>query len=147
MIIVIDTNIIFSALLNSNGSIGEVVFNSNNHFEFYSCSYLRFEIKNHWQKLKKISKLSDEELELSYALILSKIKFINEEIIPIEIWLESEKIVENIDLDDIDFVALTKFLNATLWTGDKTLYDGLKAITFEKVMKTDELLLLRNNLN
>ena len=85
MKIVVDTNIIFSALLNSDGIIGDLIFNSSKHFEFYSCSYMRFEIQKHWEKLKKISKLSDEQLEVSYAQILTKIKFINEEIIPVEI--------------------------------------------------------------
>jgi predicted nucleic acid-binding protein len=104
MKIIVDTNIIFSTLLNSNGTIGDLFFNSNTHFEFYSCSYMRFEIQKHWEKLKKISKLSDEQLEISYAQILSKIKFINEEIIPVEIWLTSEEITKDIDIDDIDFV-------------------------------------------
>ena len=53
MKIVIDTNIIFSTLLNSNGTIGNIIFNSNKTFEFYSCSYMRFEIDKHWEKLKK----------------------------------------------------------------------------------------------
>ncbi len=145
MKIVVDTNIIFSTLLNSDGTIGDLIFNSNKHFQFYSCSYMRFEIQKHWEKLKKISKLSDKELEISYALILSKIKFINEEIIPVEVWLTSEKITENIDIDDIDFVALTKFLKATLWTGDKILYNGLKNIGFKKVFDTKDLILLRNS--
>ena len=144
MKIVVDTNIIFSALLNSDGVIGDLIFNSKRHFQFYSCSYMRFEIQKHWEKLKKISKLSDEQLEISYALILSKIKFINEEIIPVDIWIFSEKITKDIDIDDTDFVALTRFLKATLWTGDKALYAGLKEISFKKVMNTADLLELRN---
>jgi predicted nucleic acid-binding protein len=144
MKIVVDTNIIFSALLNSDGIIGDLIFNSSKHFEFYSCSYMRFEIQKHWEKLKKISKLSDEQLEVSYAQILTKIKFINEEIIPVEIWLSSEKITKNIDIDDTDFVALTRFLKANLWTGDKVLCSGLKEIGFKKVLDTSDLLELRN---
>ena len=144
MKIVVDTNIIFSTLLNSNGSIGDLIFNSDKNFEFYSCSYMRFEIQKHWEKLKKISKLSDEQLEVSYAQVLSKIKFINEEIIPIEIWLSSEKITKDIDIDDTDFVALTRFLKAYLWTGDKILFKGLKEIGFKKVLNTTDLLELRN---
>ena len=145
MKIVVDTNIIFSALLNSEGIIGDLIFNSSKHFEFYSCSYMRFEIQKHWEKLKKISKLSDEQLEVSYTQILIKIKFINEEIIPVEIWLSSEKISNNIDPDDTDFVALTRFLKATLWTGDKVLYNGLKENGFKKVLNTNDLLVLRNS--
>ncbi|WP_373520809.1 PIN domain-containing protein, partial [Aquiflexum sp.] len=119
------------------------IFNSDNHFEFYSCSYMRYEIHNHWERLKNISKLSEEQLQVSYAEVLTKLKFINEEIIPIETWLESEEITKGIDIDDTDFVALAKFLNASLWTGDKVLYEGLKKLNFKKLLNTKELLALR----
>jgi len=103
---------------------------------------MRYEIRKHWERLKMISKLSDEQLEVSFAHVLSRLKFINEEIIPVETWLYAEKITIDIDIDDIDFVALTKFLRATLWTGDKALYSGLKRINFKKVANTTELLAL-----
>ena len=143
MKIVVDTNIIFSTLLNSNSNIGDLLFNSDKHFEFYSCSYMRYEIQKHWERLKKISKLSDEQLQVSYAQVLSKLKFVNEEIIPVETWLASEEITKGIDIDDTDFVAMTKFLKATLWTGDKVLYNGLKKIGFKKILNTTELIALR----
>jgi predicted nucleic acid-binding protein len=143
MKIVVDTNIIFSALLNSNRTIGDLLFNSDKHFEFYSCSYMRYEIQKHWERLKKISKLSEAHLQISYTQVLSKLKFINEEIIPVETWLASEEITKGIDIDDTDFVALTKFLKATLWTGYKVLYNGLKKLNFKKLLNTAELLALR----
>ena len=143
MKIVVDTNIIFSTLLNSNSNIGDLLFNSDKHFEFYSCSYMRYEIQKHWERLKKISKLSDEQLQVSYTQVLSKLKFVNEEIIPAETWLASEEITKEIDIDDTDFVAMTKFLKATLWTGDKALYNGLKKLGFKKILNTTELLALR----
>jgi predicted nucleic acid-binding protein len=143
MKIVVDTNIIFSTLLNSNSTIGDLIFNSDKYFEFYSCSYMRYEIQKHWERLKKISKLSDKQLQVSYTQVLSKLKFINEEIIPVETWLASEEITKEIDIDDTDFVALTKFLKATLWTGDKVLYNGLKRLDFKKLLNTTELLALR----
>ena len=99
MKIVVDTNIIFSILLNSNNTIGDLLFNSEKSFEFYSCSYMRFEIEKHWQRLLKISKLSDNQLKISYSQILSKIKFINEGIIPAETWLFAETITIKIDID------------------------------------------------
>ena len=42
--IIVDTNIIFSCLLNSQGTIGDLFFNSQSVFEFYSNQYMRFEI-------------------------------------------------------------------------------------------------------
>ncbi|MFT4203590.1 MAG: PIN domain-containing protein [Chitinophagaceae bacterium] len=143
MKIVVDTNIIFSTVLNSNSTIGDLLFNSGKYFEFYSCGYMRYEIQKHWERLKKISKLSDEQLQVSYTQVLSKLKFINEEIIPVETWLDSEEITKEIDIDDTDFIALTKFLKATLWTGDKVLYKGLKKLEFKKLLNTTELLALR----
>lgn len=104
---------------------------------------MRYEIQKHWERLKKISMLSDDQLEVSSSLILSRLKFINEELIPVKTWLAAEKITKDIDIDDVGFVALTKFLWATLWTGDKMLYNGLKKINFKKIINTSELLSLR----
>ncbi len=143
MKIVVDTNIIFSALLNSNGTIGDLLFNSDRTFEFYSCNYMRYEIFNHWERLKKISKLSDGQLQISYAEVLSKLKFINEELIPVAVWLAAEEITKEIDIDDTDFVALANFLQASLWTGDKALYNGLKETHFKALLNTTELVALR----
>jgi predicted nucleic acid-binding protein len=144
--IIVDTNIIFSCLLNSQGTIGDLIFNSENIFDFYSNQYMRFEIRKHWNKLKKISKLTDNELETAYEKMLSKITFINEELIPQSDWEKAEILVADFDIDDTDFVALTRYLKGTLWTGDKPLYDGLKAKRFRTVYNTQNIIKLRNRL-
>lgn len=74
--IVVDTNIIFSCLLNSDGKIGDLVFNSDIVFSFYSNQYMQVEIRKHWQKLLKISKLNDDELELAYSKMLKKLNLL-----------------------------------------------------------------------
>lgn len=143
MKIIVDTNIIFSALLNTSGKIGDLIFDSENVFEFFSCDYMRFEIENHWNKLKQISKLTDTELKESLFRLFTKIHFINEELITEKIWLKAENIAGDIDMDDTAFVALTLYLKGNLWTGDKELYTGLKNKGFEKVVTTQELMLIR----
>lgn len=140
MRIVIDTNIIFSALLNTNGTIGDLLFNSEDTFEFYSCTYMRYEIEKHCEKLKRISKLSDNSLQESKYRVYSKINFINEELIPAAVWLDAESTVEDIDQDDSDFVALTNYPEANLWTGNKELYKGLRDKGYDRVYTTSELL-------
>ncbi len=140
MKIVVDSNIIFSALLKTHTTFGQIIFNSDGIFEFYSSHNMRTEIREHWDKLKKLSKLTEAQLEESYYALLTKITFINEELIPQKFWVESEKLLEDIDLDDIDFVALTKYLRGKLWTGDKTLRDGLKGKGFKNVLTTFEIL-------
>jgi len=141
--VIVDTNIIFSGLLNTSGTIGDLIFNSENVFDFYSCNYMRFEIEKHWDKLKQISKLSDKELKESLFRLFTKIHFINEEQIIEKIWLKAENLTTNIYIDDTDFVALTDYLKGVLWTGDKELYNGLINKGFKKVVCTQELLLIR----
>lgn len=84
--VIVDTNIIFSCLLNSQGTIGDIIFNSENIFDFYSNQYMRFEIRKHWNKLKKISTLTNNELQIAYDKMLTKLAFINEELIPQNDW-------------------------------------------------------------
>mgnify|MGYP000255168745 FL=1 len=144
--IIVDTNIIFSCLLNSQGIIGDLIFNSDTVFEFYSNQYMRIEIRRHWNKLKKISKLTDTELETAYDKMLTKFIFINEELIPQKHWEKAESLLIHIDLDDTDFVALSTYLKGSLWTGDKSLYEGLKTKRFHSVYNTQDLLKLRNKL-
>lgn len=107
---------------------------------------MRFEIRKHWNKLKKISKLTELELETSYDKMSRRLTFINEELIPQSDWEKAEALVADIDLDDSDFVALTRHLKGGLWTGDKPLYDGLKAKRFRTVYNTQDIIKLRNRL-
>ena len=147
MKIIVDTNIIFSALLNTNGTIGDLLMNSGKAFDFYSCDYMRYEIQNHWKKLQKISKLSDKELSDSYFQITSRIHFINESLIPGEIWRKAKNYTKDVDIDDTDFVALTIHLKGSLWTGDKELYTGIKAAGFKRIFNTEELKAYRKERN
>lgn len=139
MKIIVDTNIIFSALLKTDSVFGQIIFHSDGIFQFYTAHHLRAEIRKHWEKLKRISKLSDKDLEESYYSLLTKISFISEELIPQKIWEESERITGDIDVDDTDFVALTKYLKGILWTGDRNLRDGLKKKGFKRVLASDEI--------
>ena len=71
--------------------------------------------------------------------MFSKIQFINESLIPEKIWLQAEKLTKDIDEDDIDFIALSLFLKAKLWTGDKVLQKGLNLLGFKQLLNTEEI--------
>jgi hypothetical protein len=61
---------------------------------------MRYEIRKHWDKLIKISKLPDFELETAYDKMLTKLTFINEELIPQKDWEKAEIMMVHIDPDD-----------------------------------------------
>jgi predicted nucleic acid-binding protein len=118
MKVVVDTNIVFSAILNSDGKIGDLLLNSGKYFDFYSADYLRYEIGNHYGRLSKISKQSIGKIAETEYFVTRMIKFISEEQIAESNWKSAFSLVKDVDLDDIAFVALSKHLRCKLWTGD-----------------------------
>lgn len=144
--IVIDTNIVFSAVLNSTGKIGDLLMNSEGVLRFFGCDFLREELDENHEKLKKISGLSDQQIAESKARIFSRITFINTLLIPSSIYLEAESLVADIDPDDTEHVALNLYLQSRLWSGDKKLHQGLRLKGVSWILSTDELLELRFSL-
>jgi len=90
--VVLDTNIVFSALLNVNSIIGQILINGKGYFEFYAPEYLRFKILKYKEKIKSIGKLTDGEFLETYSLILKNIIILNHSIIPNEVYKEAESI-------------------------------------------------------
>jgi predicted nucleic acid-binding protein len=139
MKLVVDSNIVFSALLNTQSKIAQLIINGSKHFSFFSINLLKVEILNHKDKLFSISDFSENQFESSFAHIISRIKFVDEILISDQALKKATEIAKDIDENDILFVALTNHLNAKLWTGDKKLISGLKEKKFAKTISTNEL--------
>jgi predicted nucleic acid-binding protein len=144
--IIVDTNIVFSAILNSGSRIGKILLNSKKHFQFYTCDYLQAEIQQNQSKLLKLTKLKDYELAELERLVISNITFINEKLLPQELLLKTEIFLKSIDPNDTPFVALTTYLKGKLWTGDMQLYKGLRSKQFKDILLTGELSSLLDDL-
>ena len=71
MKIVVDTNIVFSAILNTNSKIGDLLMNSESIFEFRSVMYLKDEIEKHEEKLMTISSGAKSRYHSSFAASFS----------------------------------------------------------------------------
>jgi len=139
MRIVVDTNIAFSAILNTNSRIARIFLQPKSRLNFYSTEQLLTEIEEHKDKLKAISTYSDLELHRAISIITSRIRFINIKLIPKEIYQKAEALTKDVDIDDTEFVALTEHAKAKLWSGDKELLKGLKKKKWNKVVTTEEL--------
>lgn len=139
MKIVIDTNIVISTLMKSNGSIGKLLLQELNDFDKIACHYLYVEIFDKKEKMLKVSKLTNQDfLDLLYLLI-KKVDFINENQITDEHWKKAIELTKDIDVKDVSHVALAIHADAKLWTGDKKLYNGLRDKEFNGIINTDDI--------
>lgn len=139
MRIVVDANIVFSALLNTKGKIGDILINHQRQFDFIAPDFLRMEISKYHNKLSKISGLAIKEILESEFQIFKSLKFISEEQISQTSWNKAIELVRDIDEKDAVYVALTIEFECNLWSGDKKLMNGLSKKLFDKFYNTDSL--------
>ncbi len=137
--IIVDTNIIFSALLNTNSRIGQILINGNRYCFFFAPEYIRFEIFKYKEKIKNLGNFTDYDFFESYELIIRNITILNHALIPNRIYQKAELLCENIDIDDTAFVAVSDYIMGWLWTGDKKLINGLKNNNYKRIITTEQL--------
>lgn len=131
--IIVDTNIIFSALISKNSKIRDKLFDEN--FTFFSPNYLISEIYKHSSKLIKNSKLTQSEFYLYFNGIIEQIRFVPIDFISIESRQKAYDLCKDIDIKDTPFIALSIEMKAPFWTGDKKLTEGLKLKGFDDFYK------------
>lgn len=127
--VVIDTNLIFSALISRASNIREVLFESGT--TFCAPNFLIAEIFTHKDKLLKYSKLTESEFYLYFNGIVEQIKFIPTDFISIESRQKAYDLCKDVDLKDSPFIALSIELGIPIWTGDQKLKNGLKNKGFQ----------------
>jgi len=136
---VIDSNIVFSAILNPESKIGQIVLNGSKYFTFFSIDQLQEEIDNHEDKILKISGLSGADYLRIYGLIKSRIRFVNQLLINSDNYSMAEELTHDVDSDDLLFVGLSIQERCKLWSGDKRLIKGLQNKGFKQTITTEEL--------
>lgn len=139
MIYIADSNILISALIQPSGIVGDIVLRKLPALELSAPHYLLTEVQSKKAKIIKATGYKqDEFLELLFILV-KRIEFLDEEIIPDQIWQHAYALTKDIDEKDTPYVALALFTNRKLWTGDKKLVKGLRKKFFELLIETHEL--------
>ena len=146
MKIVVDTNIVFSAILNTDSRIGELLLSRPANIRFYTCNFLNVELESHLNKLVKLSRKPEYKVSEIIRLVYKQINFISEEQIPHSDFNFAYDLLHDIDIKDIPFLALSHYLNGLLWTGDKKLKNGLIKKNFDRVINTQGFINLLKNI-
>jgi predicted nucleic acid-binding protein len=139
MIVVIDTNILFSACISPNNRISEILFSPLPNIERISCYYAMAELFKHQAKIVQLSKQPIEAVSTLLYTIMKQVDFLNEKMIATEHFEEADRLTAGVDSNDLAFVALSLQKNGMLWTGDKKLTNHLKGLGFNRVVNTNDL--------
>lgn len=139
MRVVVDTNIVFSALMSADNTMGEILLNAGAGLQFFAPELLLEELDRYTAKLQKASRLSAHQLSESRTRVLASITMVSEYLISEGSWRSAYALTKGVDENDTPFVALALELEARLWTGDRKLDSGLAAQGKGLVITTSEL--------
>lgn len=139
MIVISDTNIIFSCFYTPNGAMATILKNEKNKLQFIAPSYLLEEVKehlpilmerNHLTKKKALDILKEATKNITFY-DLEEIKKKNRE--------KAAEIAKDIDPDDYLFIALHFETGHKIWTCDAKLANGLKEKGYDMCITTNEI--------
>lgn len=130
MIIVVDTNIIFSALLASSASVRTHL--SDDRFRFVAPNYLFVELFLHKERLISLTRLDEPELLEYIGYLFDRIHFVDAFSVSDMSKKSAFALCCDVDEKDTPMVALTIDTGGMLWTGDKKLKAGLRKKGFNR---------------
>lgn len=123
MIVVVDTNIVFSALLSKGNKFARHLFETKNNW--VTPAYLFYEVFNHKDRIVNKSKLTVEEFQEHFLLLFSHIDIINVQKVSTRSFFLAHKFLNDKDPFDIPFFALAIEMNAKIWTMDNNFRQGV----------------------
>jgi len=132
MEVVVDTNVIISALLRDGLTRRILLLDP---FEMYTVPFAKQEIEKHKGELLRKSGLDEDSFGYLLDLIFAKINVVDREVLePFK--KRAIEILKDIDPADAPFLALAMALNCPIWSNDK----DLKRQKVVKVYTTQEIL-------
>jgi predicted nucleic acid-binding protein len=124
--VVVDTNIIISALLR-NGSARKILLLAP--FKFYTVPYAKREIERHKTELIKKAGIGEDIFQYLLNIIFEKIEIVTPDVInPYK--EKAAEIMKDIDPSDTPFIALALNLNCHIVSEDKHLKKQTVVKTF-----------------
>ena len=131
MELVIDANILMSAIIATQGKTFDLIFNEQ--IRLFSVDKLRTELEKHKLEILEKSGLHEPEFDMFISLICSKINFVPYG--EIEMFTKQAEQISP-DPNDTEYFALALKLGCAIWSNDKKLKQQDKI----RIHSTDELL-------
>jgi predicted nucleic acid-binding protein len=122
--VVVDTNVIFSALLRADSPFARILGNANR--TFYVCESILVELFHHKERIQRFSRLSEDDVLVVLHQLLRRVHVYKEDAFPARHVAAARELCRDVDPADAPVVALALTLDGWLWTGDRALRTGLE---------------------
>jgi predicted nucleic acid-binding protein len=122
--IIVDTNILFSALLRDESRFARLILRSEE--PYFICESTIIELFKHKDRIMQASRLSEDDVIRLFYTLLRRVNILKEDLIPLVIRQQAYELCVDVDEADTPHVALTLHLDGLLWTGDERLKTGLR---------------------
>lgn len=139
MIVISDTNIIFSCFYTPNGAMATILKNEKNRLQFIAPSYLLEEVKEHLPILMERNHLTKKRALDILKEATKNITFYDLEEIKKKNREKAAEIAKDIGPDDYLFIALHFETGHKIWTCDAKLANGLKEKGYDMCITTNEI--------
>lgn len=132
MILIVDTNRIIAALIKDSYSRKIIL---SDKFELITVNFSKQEISKYKDHILQKAKISEQEFEILFKIIFSKIKVLNDILVE-EFMEEAKGIMDKIDPNDAPFIAgALSIENNGVWSDDPDFEKQNKI----KIWKTKDL--------
>jgi predicted nucleic acid-binding protein len=139
MTIVVDANILISAIVNPDSFIGITLLTQNNNVDYVLPSFAIEEALIHKERICKTLQIDKSFFDNNLNAVHNAcLVFASESILP-KYSKVAIQIVEKIDPKDAIYVAFSLALDALIWTGDLKLYKALRKKDFKNIITTTDL--------
>lgn len=135
MRVVVDSNIIFSALI-SGKEVYLDIFKQN---DVYIPDIVFSELNRYELRLIQKTKLMHTKFNNFIRMLFEEVIVIPKFAISEENWQKAYIICKDIDEKDTPFVALSLELQIPLWTNDRKLLTGVKGKGFDNIVTSEQL--------
>jgi len=139
MIVISDTNIIYSCFYKPDGAIANILKDKKKRIQFIAPDYLLEEIEEHLPKIMKNNNLTKKQATVLLKEFIQNITFFKVDDIPQKYLDKAEEIAQFVDPDDYPFIALHLEKRHKIWTCDFELIKGLKEMGYDICVTTKDL--------
>jgi len=133
---VIDVNILFGGLISRKKFYEDLFL----RYRFYVPDFALLELQKYKEVIRKQLTKHQADFEKFALMIFSNLTVIPDFLLNNQTIEKAEELCKDVDIKDSMYVALAIFMNLTLITRDKPLYNHLKSKGFEDVIMFDEFI-------